>query len=155
MSKIDKVLFSCAVLLTSFVIAFVIYSSNNVDAIPVASSPQYTEIVDSPCVVASFSATDGGAGCLIEYQEGFDAGSGVTVMRVGGRYRVYANVKTYLARGHQATTSDIPVAADQPEEFSFSSKNYGAPSNVATSTICGLSTSGTATVNFCKINTKQ
>ena len=165
-----------AVLLAA--VAVGVFQPGGVDAKPIAEQPQNMEVVghtpqgeQTRCVRLGFVANDGGIGYpeYLPTQDGgysfvLDAGmlndasavlpivvNNTPTLKTGARYRVISvGEAVFIERGTAATTTggSIYVAADSPEEMSFSSRTEAA------STIYGrCATATTCAVDLCPLYT--
>ena len=116
-----------------------------VDASPITGVPQYREVVQTPCLVASYAIGTGDVGTSVaEVAESVD--SGVMKLVVGYRYRVLASDDVYLSYNGTYGAGGIRLTGGLPEEMTFSPQN-NTPGNVVGQCV----TASTCTVSFCKL----
>lgn len=155
--------------ITLVAVAVGMFQPSPLDAKPIAEQPQNMEVVGhSPngeqarCVRLGFVANDGGIGYpeYLPSQDGgysyiIDAGgidggpflgvvNNTPTLKTGARYRVISvGEAVFIERNTAATTAggSIYVAADSPEEMSFSTKTEAAGTiygRCATATTCAV-----------------
>lgn len=157
--------------ITLVAVAVGLFQPTPIDAKPIAEQPQNMEVVghtpngeQARCVRLGFVANDGGVGYreYLPSQDGgysfvFDAGMvndasavlPITInndptLKTGARYRVISvGEAVFIERNTPATTTggSIYVAADSPEEMSFSTKTEAAGTiygRCATATTCAV-----------------